>query len=129
MFNKISLSFRVVLFSASIFLFCGQASRAQNLILNGDFESDPHDTVATILDWTIGDSGFVHSAMEGATSGSYCAALSIGSDSQGNVLSQSFATTVGQSYLVEFDSGVFGIRTGGPLQLNLQLLLLDPPRT
>ncbi|HJT82031.1 MAG TPA: DUF642 domain-containing protein [Chthoniobacterales bacterium] len=92
---------------------------AQNLILNGDFEAEPHDPVATILNWDIGGPGFVHSAMEGATSGDFSAALSIGGDTEGNILSQTFPTTIGQTYVVEFDSGVYGTRTDSHLQLNV----------
>jgi hypothetical protein len=103
-------------------LVCPMAGRAQNLILNGDFEAEPHDPSSTILDWTLSGTGQAHSAMEGATSGSFSAALNIGGDSEGTQLSQSFATTIGQAYKVEFDSGIFGIPIANQLQLNVQVL-------
>ena len=96
---------------------------AQNLVLNGDFETGPHDPGSPIADWTTSGNGIVHSsADEGATSGSFSAAFNIGGDSQGNSLSQTFSTVAGQAYTVDFDSGIFGIRSGDRLQLNVQLL-------
>jgi uncharacterized protein DUF642 len=92
---------------------------AQNLIQNGDFEAEPHDPFSTIVDWNIFGTGFVHSAMEGATSGSFGAALSIGGDTEGNILSQTFGTTPGQAYLLQFDTGVYGVRSEGALQLSI----------
>ena len=97
-------------------------ANGQNLLLNSDFETAPHEPPSPIPDWMVSGSGFVHTAMQGATSGSYSAALSIGSDSEGNILSQSFATPIGQAYTVEFDAGVYGIRTGAPLKLDVQAL-------
>jgi len=94
---------------------------AQNLVQNGDFEAEPHDPFSTILDWDVLGTGFVHSAMQGASSGSFSAALSIGGDSEGNILSQTFGTTAGQAYLLQFDAGVFGVRTEGPLQLSVEV--------
>ncbi|MFL6515231.1 MAG: DUF642 domain-containing protein [Chthoniobacterales bacterium] len=102
--------------------FCVAAAMdAQNLIHNGDFEAVPHDPSSTILDWDILGAGFIHSAMQGATSGSFAAALSIGGDSDANILSQTFGTTAGQAYLVQFDAGVFGVRTEAPLQLAVEV--------
>lgn len=109
-------------FLAGIVLFWALAANAQNLVLNGDFETGPHDPNSPITNWTVSGNGFVHTADEGATSGSFSAAFSIGGDSQGNILSQTINTETGQAYTVDFDSGIFGIRTGDPLQLNVQLL-------
>src|SRR5437868_8696613 len=92
-----------------ILVACALPLHAQNLILNGDFEAGPHDIVAIITDWTSTGAAYVASAIEGSTSGSFSAALNIGGDSEGTVLSQTFATVSGQTYLVEFDSGIFGI--------------------
>jgi uncharacterized protein DUF642 len=113
---------RTILSSAAIALLGVLSGHAQNLILNSDFEAGPHDPDSVVTNWTVSGTGFVHSAMEGATSGSYSAALSIGSNSEGNILSQSFATSIGQSYLLEFDAAVYGERSGGPLKLDVQAL-------
>jgi hypothetical protein len=112
------------LFVVLIEFVCALSANAQNLVLNGDFEAPPHDPLAAILNWSIGGPGFVHSAAQGATSGNFSAALSIGSDTQGNVLFQTFATTIGQDYVVDFDSGVFGIRSGNQLRLRLNIQVL-----
>jgi len=95
---------------------------AQNLIANGDFEISPYN-VNTISNWTISGNGRVAELTEGATSGTHCASFNEGSNSEGNVLSQSFPTTPGQSYVLEFDSGVFGIPAGGAnMQMRFQVL-------
>lgn len=117
----IIMRFRAPLIIALVTFLFTLSADAQNLILNGSFEDGPHDPVDTILDWNIGGPGFVHSAIEGATSGQYSAALNIGGNTEGNVLSQTFSTTIGQAYLLEFDSGIFGWRTGNHLQLNVQV--------
>ena len=105
---------------AVVFSFAGILSAAaQNLIVNGSFEDGPHDPSDIILNWDIGGTGAVHSAAQGATSGDYSAALSIGGNSEGSTMSQTFATTIGQAYMVEFDAGVFGTRDGDPLKLNI----------
>ncbi len=96
------------------------SAKAQNLLINGSFEDGPHDPSDIIQDWNV--TGWVHSAMQGATSGNFSAGLSIGGNSQGNTLSQTFSTIVGQSYLVEFDAGVFGTRDGNRLLLNIRVL-------
>jgi hypothetical protein len=116
-----NLKFRAILLCATTVLVWVMPAHAQNLILNGDFEAEPHDPISTITDWTVSGAGHVHSAMQGATSGSFSAAFSIGGDFEGDVLSQTFTTSPGQAYLVEFDAGVYGVRTGGPLKLNVQV--------
>src|SRR5438105_7841462 len=97
MFCNIDGRLRAILLAAAVALFWVTPAHAQNLILNGDFEAEPHDPDSPITNWAVSGAGHVHSAMEGATSGSFCAALSIGSDSQGNVLSQTSATSPGQA--------------------------------
>jgi len=96
------------------------SAHAQNLLLNGDFETGPHNSLSSITSWTV--SGIVRTAIQGATSGDFSAALSISGDSENNMLSQSFATTNGQAYIVDFDSGIFGVPASSPLQLNLQAI-------
>ena len=94
---------------------------AQNLIQNGDFELPPFAPSSNLTNWVVGGTGHVHSIDEGATSETHSAALSVGFDSEGTTLSQSFPTVVGQSYTVDFDAGIFGQPTGNPLQLNVQV--------
>ena len=92
-----------------------------NLVLNGSFEAPPH-SVNTVTNWTISGNGKVESSPEGSTTPTHSGVLNAGSDSENNVLSQSFATVVGQLYTLEFDAGVYGQRTGNPLQIEVQLL-------
>jgi hypothetical protein len=94
---------------------------AQNVILNGDFETPPAEINGVITDWVVaGNVGPVSN--QGFTTASHAAAFSLGGNSQGNMISQNFATNMGQSYTLDFDSGVFGVRTGGPLQLQVQVV-------
>src|SRR4051812_4979501 len=85
---------------------------AQNLLTNGDFETPPYAPEFTITGWTIGGTGFVHSIEEGSTSPTHSAAFNVGGNSDGNTLSQSFPTTVGTLYRVNFDTGIFGMTDG-----------------
>jgi hypothetical protein len=102
---------------------------SSNLIVNGDFEAGPHDTTGSITNWTVSGTGNGATEMEGATSGNFSAALNVGSDTEGTVLSQSFTTVAGQGYVVEFDAGIFGTHSFDPLQLNVHVagtgVLLD----
>src|SRR5690349_13093786 len=102
-------------------------AHAQNLIQNGDFEEPPHAPSSDMTSWMVGTATpggtpHIHSAPEGATSGGYSAAFSIGGDSQGTELSQTFATTAGNFYKLTFDSGIFGQRSGAPLQMHVQVI-------
>src|SRR5436309_915811 len=88
----------------------GLPAHAQNLLLNGDFEAPPHapeDQSFVVTDWTVGGTGRIHSIAEGSTSGTYSAAFNISGDSQGTTLSQSFATTNGATYAIDFDAAIF----------------------
>ena len=50
------------------------------------------------------------------------AVFSPGGDFQGDTMSQTFTTTPGQTYTVDFDSGIFGIPdSGAVLQLHIQV--------
>jgi hypothetical protein len=102
-----------------ISLFCARFALGQDLIVNGDFESEPQDVDDLIVDWTV--SGSIDTSMPGANQSSYAAALNIGGDTDGNMLSQTFDTVAGQAYTVEFDAGIAGIRDGDPLRLNVQV--------
>ncbi|MFL6513871.1 MAG: PEP-CTERM sorting domain-containing protein [Chthoniobacterales bacterium] len=98
---------------------------AQTVIINDDFETPPYETSQAIVGWTVfGNVGEV--SEEGSTSGSHAAAFNVGGNSEGNMLSQSFATLTGQTYTVEFDATVFGIRTAGPLSLQIQVFGPSP---
>jgi hypothetical protein len=94
-------------------------AQAQNVIINGDFETPPHD-VFTVTGWDV--TGNVASVSgEGSTSGSYAAAFSVGGNTQGDMLSQTVATAIGQTYSLDFDAGTFGIRSAEPLTLQIQV--------
>jgi hypothetical protein len=94
------------------------AATSTPLLQNWDFETGPFDTVGLVTGWTVnGNVGNV--SAEGGTTGTHSAALGAGSYSQGDVLSQSFSTTPGKAYVLNFDSAVFG-RTGSNLQLRIR---------
>ena len=93
----------------------------QNLIQNSDFELPPFAPSSDVSSWVVGGTGAVHSIDEGATTPVRSAALSVGEDSEGTTLSQTFPTLAGQIYTVDFDAGIFGQPTGNPLQLNVQV--------
>jgi hypothetical protein len=107
----------ITLFASIIFV---SVAGAQNVLLNGNFEIGPYDTIGVVTDWVVvGNVGEVGN--EGFTSPSHAAAFSLGGSSQGDMLSQSFATSIGQVYTLDFDAGVFGARTQSPLQLQVQV--------
>jgi hypothetical protein len=94
----------------------------QNLVSNGDFETSPFNTRGMVSNWTVGGSGFVAAVSnEGVTSGTHCVAMDEGGNSQLNTLSQTITTTPGQTYIFEFDGGVYGIPDSA-LQLRFQVL-------
>ena len=97
------------------------SAQSQNLLTNGDFETPPFAPSTTVTGWTVAGSGHVHEAEEGATTPSHAVALNIGGDSQGTTLSQSFATVAGRTYVLDFDSGIAGVNSSSPLQLNVQV--------
>lgn len=106
--------------AAAISLGCWTLSaQAQNVLLNANFDSGTHSTVGVVTDWTVG--GNVASHTSGATSDVYSAVLSAGADSEGDTLAQTFATTAGLQYQLDFDAGVSGQRDAGPLQLRIQI--------
>lgn len=93
---------------------------AQNVVINGDFETPPYDTVGTVSGWVVGGNGNVSEAEEGSTSGTHSAAFSVGTNSEGDTLSQSFATTAGVEYTLAFDAAVFGMPSA-TLQLQIEV--------
>jgi hypothetical protein len=92
---------------------------AQNVVVNGDFDG-PSPMNGTIAGWAV--TGNVDAVdNQGFTSPNQAAAFSVGNDSQGDMLSQTLATTIGQTYALNFDSGVFGEPANGPLTLQIQV--------
>src|SRR2546423_12438497 len=89
---------------------CASIAHAQNIVTNGDFETSPFSipTIEPISGWTIG--GNVGSVdVQGSTSPTHAAALSLGTAFDGNSISQILTTIAGQTYTLDFDSGVFGV--------------------
>jgi hypothetical protein len=92
-------------------------------LTNADFETGPFNQVGTVTGWTVGGNGKVADAGEGSTNGSSSsAALSVGGDFQGDTLEQSFNTTAGGSYSVDFDAGIFGTHSASPLQVRVEVV-------
>ncbi len=114
----------------SIFVSCALGvGHAQNLINNPSFEAAPHAPSSDMIDWMTGvtataghPDAHIHSIQEGATDGQYDAAFSVGRDSEGTTLFQTFPTVVGNFYQIDFDAGVFGTRTGPRLKLRVQII-------
>ena len=105
-----------------IVLFAATGVRAQNLITNGDFEIGPYFTRGAVAGWTVGGPGFIaENAGEGCITGAFAACLDEGGNSQGNTLSQTIPTTPGQTYIFEWDGGIFGIPSTS-LQVRFQAI-------
>src|SRR4029077_17122988 len=97
------------------------AARAQNVLLNGNFDEPPSDTDGTVTDWKV----TAHVAAvtgQGFTTSDQAAALSVSGNFAGDTLAQTFTTTIGQQYGLDLDAGVFGEPTGGPLSLQIQVM-------
>lgn len=88
------------------------------LLQNWDFETGPFFTIGTVGLWTVQNNVAVLD-IEGSTTSTHAAALSAGTGSAGNTLSQSFPTTTGKLYVLNFDSAVYG-QTGSSLQLRIR---------
>ena len=91
-------------------------------LVNNDFETWPFNDTGTVAGWTVGGNGHIESITEGATSPTHSAGFSVGGDSFGNILSQTFNTVPNQIYTVDFDSGVYGTPDGSALQLQAQII-------
>jgi hypothetical protein len=98
-----------------------QIVAAQNIIVNGDFETGPFNATGAVSGWTV-NGNVMTSSFEGATSGTHSAAFSVGGDFQGDMISQTFSTIIGQAYVIDFDAGVYGIRSGTHLLLEVQVI-------
>lgn len=68
-------------------------------------------TIGTVTGWTV--VGNVADHTEGATTGTHSAVLSAGANSQGDTISQQFATTVNQVYTLDFDAAIAGTPSAG----------------
>ncbi|MFL6514002.1 MAG: DUF642 domain-containing protein [Chthoniobacterales bacterium] len=90
-------------------------------VINGDFETGPFDTFA-ITGWMISGPGHIEDKSQASTSPTHAATFGTGGTYQGDILSQSLSTIPGRQYAIDFDSAVFGKRTGTRLQMNVQLL-------
>jgi uncharacterized protein DUF642 len=92
-------------------------------LVNNSFELSPFDTIGTVTGWTVGGGGHVADrTAEGATAGNGAAVLSVGGDFQGDTVSQTFPTAIGQPYTIDFDAGIFGVPDPGALlQLRVQI--------
>lgn len=97
-------------------LFLMQVSQASyaNLITNGSFESGLAGWTA--IDFAGGSVGF--GGTEGATDGAL-AAIFNGGNLLGGTLSQSFGTTIGGAYQLDFDYGVFGAANFHDFQIEI----------
>ena len=91
---------------------------AQNLAINGDFETGPFEMNGTLTSWMA--TAQVVNTDEGGLIGSHVAAFNVGGDYQGETLWQTFSTSAGQWYEVVFESAIFN-NTSSPLQLNVQV--------
>ena len=93
---------------------------AQNIIVNGNFDEPPPNTDGTVTSWDVtGHAAAVTG--QGFTSADQAAALSVSGSFEGDMLSQAFTTTIGQTYTLDLDAGVFGEPTEGPLSLQIQV--------
>ena len=101
-----------------ICLTCLSVARAQNVIVNGNFDEPPPDMDGTVTSWDVTG----HAAQvtgQGFTTSDQAAGLSVSGNFQGDMIAQTFTTTVGQAYALDFDAGVFGKPTEGPLSLQI----------
>jgi hypothetical protein len=104
----------------SVCLACLPVAHAQNVIVNGDFDAPPANMDGTVTSWDVtGHVGAVTG--QGFTSSDQAAALSVSGSFQGDMLAQTFTTTIGQMYALNFDAGVYGEPTAGPLSLQIQV--------
>jgi len=96
------------------------AAHAQNVIVNGNFDEPPPDTDGSVTSWQVTG----HAAQvtgQGFTTADQAAGLSVGGSFEGDMIAQTFTTAVGQTYALDFDAGVFGEPTEGPLSLQIQV--------
>ena len=110
--------------SSFLFLFiCFAAvsvAHGQNVLIDGNFDTSTPNTIGTVSGWDVtGNVAAVGN--QGFTSSSLAAALSVGDNTENDMLSQTFTTTIGQTYTLDFDAGVYGKPTAGALSLQIQI--------
>jgi len=91
-------------------------------LVNGSFETWPFNDPGIVAGWTVAGNQHVESLTQGATSPTHSAGFSVGGDSTGNILAQTFNTVPNQIYTLDFDAGVYGVPDGSPLQLQAQVV-------
>ncbi|HJT81847.1 MAG TPA: SdrD B-like domain-containing protein [Chthoniobacterales bacterium] len=97
-----------------------RSTAANPTLNNANFETGPFMQQGVVTGWT--SVGNTADLAQGATSGTHSAGLSAGFDSQGDSISQSFTTTSNQKYNLDFDAGIFGRRSGNPLQVRVEVI-------
>ena len=90
-------------------------------LANSNFETPPTYVRGSIPGWTVTGPGHIMAQNEGFTSGSNSATFSEGGDFTGDSISQNFGAVPGRVYTVSFQAGVFGIRSGNPQTLRVQV--------
>jgi hypothetical protein len=96
-------------------------ARAQNVLVNGNFDEPPPNMDGTVTGWDV--TGHVAAVTgQGFTTADQAAALSVSGSFEGDMLAQTFTTTIGQAYALDFDAGVYGKPTAGPLSLQIQVM-------
>jgi hypothetical protein len=92
-----------------------------NILVNGDFETAPFNTIGTVSGWSVaGNSTVADRSDQGTAGGTHAAAFNVGGDSEDNTLEQSFSTVSGQEYTLDFYAGIFGVPSS-TLQLHVQV--------
>lgn len=88
-----------------------------NLPVNGGFELGNPANFGSLYGWIVSGTqfGYLADSAYPATEGGRLVVFGGGSEANDGVISQTFSTTAGQLYVVEFDLGVFG--TSGIKQL------------
>ena len=103
-------------------LLCQPLVNAQNVIINGDFETPPYSvsSIEPITGWTVGgNAGSFDPDDNGPLT--HVAALGLGTPNSGNSISQVLTTVNGQSYNLDYDAAVIG-SPGGTLSLQVQVI-------
>lgn len=106
--------------AALLLMGTGIGSAQAAILENGSFEVLGTGGVG-LAGWTINPAGSVARGSSGGVSdGSYAAILNPGSNPSGE-LEQTFTTTPGLGYTLEFDYGVWGAVSAGPQQVRVQV--------
>lgn len=118
-FIDIQVKFLPLLLAGTIgFGWCFSAT-AQNVIVNGSFETNGGNDSTSAPPWVVTGNTFFHND-EGATDGSFAASFNTSNSTPDGVLSQTFATIALQVYTVTFDWGNFGADITQRLQIEVK---------